>query len=279
MAATWREAQAAVDRHDVEWLRAALARGLDVPLERLLESAVLNKSTDCAEFLFAAGAEVTEDVAAYLYDEALVLVSFSSELDAERLRVALACGLDVRRVPEGAPGLLEGAVLHGWTDGVKLLLAAGAEVNEVGLGGATPLHLACLPDKDRDTIAFLLLAAGADSNLISSSNSWSLSPPSHFALIHGKRKVLLQMLRSGANVEVLPATSAHLNYSPRVNPEKLLRVKDLNDYMIRIRDSGGWNAHVVRHRALLVGRLRNLLRLPEDPLGVVVDFSILPGGG
>ena len=34
----------------------------------------------------------------------------------------------------------------------------------------------------------------------------------------------------------------------------------MNDYLIRIRDAGGWKAHVARHRALLVGRLRILLR-------------------
>ena len=38
------------------------------------------------------------------------------------------------------------------------------------------------------------------------------------------------------------------------------RVKPLNDYLVRIRDAGGWKAHVARHRALLVGRLRILLR-------------------
>ena len=54
--------------------------------------------------------------------------------------------------------------------------------------------------------------------------------------------------------------------------------KRLNDFLVRIRDAGGWDAHVRRHRALLVGRLRDLLRLPEDALGLIVDFSAPPGG-
>ena len=56
------------------------------------------------------------------------------------------------------------------------------------------------------------------------------------------------------------------------------RVKRLNDFLVRIRDAGGWDAHVRRHRALLLGRLRDLLRLPDDALGLIVDFSAPPGG-
>jgi len=64
--------------------------------------------------------------------------------------------------------------------------------------------------------------------------------------------------------------------SPRT--EQVKNARSLNNFLRLIRKNGGWDAHVKRHRALLVGRLRYWLRLPEDALGIVVDFSVLPGG-
>jgi hypothetical protein len=83
---------------------------------------------------------------------------------------------------------------------------------------------------------------------------------------------------------VLRAGAVLSTFSTKSLREELCEAREssdkerLNNFLRLMRKNGGWEAHVKRHRALLVGRLRYWLRLPEDALGIVVDFSVLPGG-
>ena len=159
----------------------------------------------------------------------------------------------------------------------SLLLAAGADVNYVDSRGATALCLAA--KAGRPTLVALFLAAGADPN-----NQAELTRcrPLLFAIWSGSQECALMLLRAGAKLT---------NLSPKwireelcearrgsLKEQHLNRVRSLNSFLRLMRKNGGWEAHVKRHRALLVGRLRYWLRLPEDALGIVVDFSVLPGG-
>ena len=158
-----------------------------------------------------------------------------------------------------------------------VLLAAGADVNFVDGHGATPL---CLAAKGGcPALVALFLAAGADPNI---RGQFPRYQPLWFAIYSGRRECALMLLRAGANLTT---------FKPKWIREKLLeasrgsdkeqqlkRTRSLNNFLRLIRKNGGWEAHVKRHRALLVGRLRYWLRLPEDALGIVVDFSVLPGG-
>ena len=151
----------------------------------------------------------------------------------------------------------------------ELLVAAGADLTCTNSGGFTPLCLACL--KGCTTMVALFLAAGADPN-------YSTGPsksPLLCAIYQGQRECALALLRAGAVLSL---------FTPKSLREELCEAREssdkerLNNFLRLMRENGGWEAHVKRHRALLVGRLRYWLRLPEDALGIVVDFSVLPGG-
>ena len=158
-----------------------------------------------------------------------------------------------------------------------VLLAAGADVNFVDGYGATPLCLAARAG--RPTLVALFLAAGADPN-----NQAELTRcrPLSSAIWSGSRECALMLLRAGANLTTYkPRWIRDMLREARRGSDKerqLKRMRSLNNFLRLMHDNGGWEAHVKRHRALLVGRLRHWLRLPEDALGIVVDFSVLPGG-
>ena len=215
------------------------------------------------------------------------------------LRDALSRGADVngRLQVDDAVGtpvsLLGYAALH---DDIpphaccKLLLAAGADVNYVDSRGATPLCLAAR--RGRPTLVALFLAAGADPNN-RGEGPRGAGAPLLCATCRGSRECALMLLRAGSKLrtvsskwireklreaEALSIVNVRNETVESPGTEPLRNARSLNNFLRRMRKNGGWEAHVKRHRALLVGRLRHWLRLPEDALGIVVDFSVLPGG-
>lgn len=230
------------------------------------------------------------NAAGVMMDEMYILSRVFDAIGArnpDALRDALARGADVNNGHLGISGdagnpisLLEYAAMR---DDLpphaccSLLLAAGADVHHVDGRGATALCLAARVG--RPTLVALFLAAGADPN---NRGEFPRCEPLSTAIYSGSRECALMLLRAGANLTT---------FSPKWIREKLRearrgsdkeqhlnRVRSLNNFLRLMRDNGGWEAHVKRHRALLVGRLRYWLRLPEDALGIVVDFSVLPGG-
>ena len=151
------------------------------------------------------------------------------------------------------------AAHHGSTACICLLLRAGADVNARANIGTTPLHTACLYGQVH--AVELLIAAGAN---LEARKQYGFTPLRR-ALIAGHREVALTLLRAGAPITVLP--------TKWIKP----RNEALQDYMVDIVDTGGWNARVERHRRPLMSILSNLA-LPHDALLTILSFWSPPGG-
>ena len=138
-------------------------------------------------------------------------------------------------------------------------MRAGADPNSPANNGATALHAAS--DNGSVDAAKLLIAAGASLEARTRTGTTSL----RFALRRGHRELALTLLRVGAPITALPMKW--------IKPEN----EALQDYMIDIIDTGGWNARVERHRRPLMSILSNLA-LPHDALRVILSFWSPPGG-
>ena len=110
-------------------------------------------------------------------------------------------------------------------------------------------------------MATFLIAAGATI----AAKSQNANTPLRFAIRKGYRATALTLLRAGAPITVLR--------SHQIKPEN----SALHDYLLEIIDSGGWDAHVERHRRPLMSILSRLA-LPHDALSVVLSFWSPPGG-
>ena len=89
---------------------------------------------------------------------------------------------------------LHDAAYRGYADVVKLLLAAGADVNAKDSFGDTPLHAAAI--NGQADVVKLLLAAGADVN----AKGWIGYTPLHHAAYDGHADVAKLLLAAGADV-------------------------------------------------------------------------------
>lgn len=113
----------------------------------------------------------------------------------------LVAGAKVNLVAKGHPFLngtpLQVAATKGYQDVVKLLLAAGADVN--AKDGSRPLHLAAC--KGHVEVAKLLLAAGANINAVTESGraggGWT---PLSGAVGNNRKEMVKFLLANGADV-------------------------------------------------------------------------------
>jgi hypothetical protein len=119
--------------------------------------------------------------------------------------------------PGGEPLLFLG-IASGKTEIVKILLTAGASVNEEGPGGDTPLVRSFTlrtPD-----IAKLLLAAGADPNQTGAPGV----PPVHIAVYKGRADLLRLLLDAGVDLgRTDPAGASVLAAAVESNQSYILR--------------------------------------------------------
>ena len=231
------DAQRAIKGNDKAALRDAIRRGVDV-----------NGMIACHNQTIGV-------------DGSFPLLSYAASMGlAGMCEILLAAGADANIGSTDDDSVsLHDAAFNGNTACLRLLLRAGADVDARANDGATPLHSAS--SDGRVHAAKLLIAAGA--NLEARTRQGST--PLRVAIFSGHREVALTLLRAGAPITALPAEW--------IKPEN----KALQNYMIDIIDTGGWNARVERHRRPLMSILSNLA-LPHDALVVVLSFWSPPGG-
>ena len=117
----------------------------------------------------------------------------------------------------------------------RILLESGANPSLRGHSGMSALHSVAAEGNSR--IAQLLIRYGSDVNL---RNDYG-SIPLLSALIDGHRQTVLTLLRAGSRVQV------------QKRSDITFRNAALNEHLRRIHDSGGWKAHVERHRRACLG--------------------------
>jgi ankyrin repeat protein len=88
------------------------------------------------------------------------------------------------------------AAQHGYTDIVRCLVDAGAEVDAVeDDGGFAPIHVAC-QNGHLETVSALLSPGGADPNLAAGTSAWH---PIHYAAQDGYTSIVDRLIKSGAD--------------------------------------------------------------------------------
>ena len=231
------DARAAIKGNDEAALRDAIRRGADV-----------NGMMPCQDRTTGARGHFP------------LLCLASSKGNAGMCEILLAAGADLNlRSTTTGYNALHNAIAYDNTACVRLLLRAGTDVNARGNNGATALHGASY--KGRVHAAELLIAAGANLEVRDRPGA----TPLRCAIYFGHREVALTLLRAGAPITVLP--------TKWIKP----RNEALQDHMVDIVDTGGWNARVERPRRPLMSILSNLA-LPHDALVVVLSFWSPPGG-
>lgn len=123
-----------------------------------------------------------------------------------------------------------------------MLLESGANPNLQGFQGLSPLHSASFRGNCR--VVQLLIKRGANVNLANDKGT----VPLFDALINGNRKIVLTLLRAGSRIQL---RKPNVKFS-KDTPENLA----LHEYLIAIRDAGGWEAHVARHRRACLGVIK-----------------------
>ena len=127
-----------------------------------------------------------------------LLLEAARDGHAEVVRLLLAAGADVNAQNQFGYTALMGAAFHGHFEVVRLLLAAGADVNTQDQGGSTALILAAI--NGHAEVVRLLLAAGANVNLQNQAGRTALM----WAAQDGRADVVRLLLAVGAE---LPAAS------------------------------------------------------------------------
>lgn len=108
------------------------------------------------------GAPKVDAVQVFHTPEVAALAEAAAKGDAARVREQ-AARANLHATGEQGVTLLQWALLHRSLDGLRALLAAGADPSQPGTGGATVMHLAAMADDPRYLEA--LIAAGADVNV------------------------------------------------------------------------------------------------------------------
>jgi ankyrin repeat protein len=150
--------------------------------------------------------------------------------------------------PEGGFTSLLHAAMAGNLEGVRLLLDAGANIDEPAPDGTTPLILAI--NKHRENVALFLLDKGADPNPVEAGYT-----ALHSAAATGQIAVAKALLSRGANPDAgvtmpLRLSSAFIPYNPELVSGRLSQVgatpfmlaaKSVDTKMMRLLVEGGAN--------------------------------------
>jgi len=194
----------AVIKNNLSLVRLLLERGADVNLKTPTNSfvaisrAIYLDTTDVLELLIEYGANVNHQ--SPRGEPLLIYAMRDYQLDA--MKVLLAAGADVSYIDNDGWTVLHQAVdcrQHRDDDNgalVKLLIDAGADVNQQLASGSTPLALAV--SHNHLAQVKLLLAAGADPN-IENNDGWH---PLNRAVIENKSEIVKALLAGGADVNL-----------------------------------------------------------------------------
>lgn len=128
----------------------------------------------------------------------LAFVYAAAHANVQAMKSLIADGVNINAQPSGASALHEAARL-GILTSVKLLIAAGADLNLPDKEDTTPLMTACLHGKTKGSqIALLLLKAGADATIVRADDEMTALK---FAVKHGTSEVLQALIDAGAEVD------------------------------------------------------------------------------
>ena len=129
-----------------------LAEQIEKEQEKSPEGAIRNGNTEKLKEFLHAGAELTPDL----------LILAASDNQIECMKVLLDLGLSPNAPDGESQNALHLCAAYGYTEGAKLLLQEGADVNMLSPahGGSTPLMLAA--KNNHTECARLLVEAGAD---------------------------------------------------------------------------------------------------------------------
>lgn len=129
-----------------------LAEQIEKEQEKTPEGAIRNGNAEKLKELLQAGAELTPDL----------LILAASDNQIECMKVLLDLGLSPNAPDGESQNALHLCAAYGYTEGVRMLLLAGADMNMLSPahGGSTPLMLAA--NNNHTECARLLVEAGAD---------------------------------------------------------------------------------------------------------------------
>jgi len=194
----------AVIKNNLSLVRLLLERGASVNLKTptnnfvAISRAIYLDTTDVLELLIEYGANVNHQSPGG--EPLLIYAMRDYQLDA--MKVLLAAGADVSYIGNDGWSVLHQAVdcrqNRGDKNGdiVKLLIEAGADINQQLASGSTPLALAV--SHNHLAQVKLLMAAGADPN-IENNDGWH---PLNRAVIENKPEVVKALLAGGADVNL-----------------------------------------------------------------------------
>ncbi len=131
-------------------------------------------------------------ISAAEYDSKLIEAAENG--DDELVKLLIAAGADVNKANKYGNTPLYRAAWNGHTECAKLLIAAGADVNKADKFGETPLY--CAADKGRTECVKLLIAAGADVNMADEDGL----TPLHLAAYNGHTECVKLLIDARADV-------------------------------------------------------------------------------
>jgi ankyrin repeat protein len=224
---------AAMSDHSAEIVKMLLAKGADPKAMDSMQMTTLNAATlgndmETIRVLTAAGVDVNAAgplmaADAIIGESPLQNAAFNGNLAAVKLLLSKGAKVDVAssdkpfQVKNGAIGLggftpLALACAFGPSEVVQTLLDAGAKVNVTDVRGMTPLMLAVATDHSNSTIVRMLLAKGADVNAKSKLGETALD----WANKIGNKSIIDMLEKAGAKgaatqvAKVPPPTPAEL---------------------------------------------------------------------
>jgi ankyrin repeat protein len=179
--------------NSIEMAKLLIARGADINSKGypVLNSAINQERRDLCEFLMQRGADV--NAKDKWGNTSLYLAIRNDDSDIMNILIANGAEVDIKHTRgETEETALHYAAITGRTEAVKLLLEAGANINDKNDKGQTALHLAV--DSADGDIVELLLSKGADINAKDKQGH----TPLYFAVNHDY-KVAELLINKGAD--------------------------------------------------------------------------------